>query len=174
MSWWQAIFLMSSRKASRSQRPVPASQSGIGQMVGFLAFLSVPIAVEAADILRGGGAAAAAAANFPTGGGSTTAGTTAQLHANAQDALARTTQALQAVQAMQSAARAAALAGANNLGANPNHAGQALPDVPDGLAVGGLQVLPGASTGSTQWQGADLPIQAASGGQTTVTVKQTD
>jgi filamentous hemagglutinin len=137
-------------------------------------FLSAPLVVEGADILRGGGASPSATANSAPAGGSTTAGTTAQLRANAQDALARTTQALQAVQAMQSAARAAALAGANNLGANPNHAGQTLPDVPDGLAVGGLQVLPGATAGSTLWQGAGSPTQAASGGKTTVTVKQTD
>ncbi|MFX8207362.1 hypothetical protein ABTL06_19330, partial [Acinetobacter baumannii] len=45
--------------------------------------------------------------------------------------------------------------------------------VPNGLAPGGLQVAPGAGPGSNLWKGADLPLQAAGGGQTTVTVNQT-
>ncbi|HEX7921152.1 MAG TPA: filamentous hemagglutinin family protein [Bradyrhizobium sp.] len=45
--------------------------------------------------------------------------------------------------------------------------------VPNGLAPGGLQVAPGAVPGSSLWQGATLPSQTASGGQTNVTVNQT-
>ncbi|WP_229183267.1 filamentous haemagglutinin family protein [Bradyrhizobium oropedii] len=45
--------------------------------------------------------------------------------------------------------------------------------VPNGLGAGGLQVAPGAVPGSSLWQGAALPGQTTSGGQTTVTVNQT-
>src|SRR5215472_12562311 len=54
------------------------------------------------------------------------------------NSLTRATQAIQAMQQAQSAARNLALGGLNNLGLDPNHPGQQLPDVPDGLAVGGL------------------------------------
>lgn len=83
-----------------------------------------------------------------------------------QGALTRATQAIQALQAAQSAARNAAAASQRST---------TLPQVavPNGLAVGGLQVAPGATPGSTLWQGAALPSQTASGGQTTVTVNQT-
>jgi filamentous hemagglutinin len=123
---------------------------------------------QAGDILRGGAApggttavpgTAAADANAIN-----TAAATAQARTNAQDMLARNTMALQAVTAMQDAARALA-AGANNLGANPNFAGT-LPDVPNGLAPGGLEII-GAPTGATG------PIQAVNGTHTTVTVTQT-
>lgn len=75
---------------------------------------------------------------------------------------------------MQVAARAAALAGANNLGPS-------LPDVPNGLAPGGLQVLPGVPANLAApppgenaglWTGATLPTQASAAGRTVVTVKQ--
>ncbi|MGY3583556.1 filamentous hemagglutinin family protein [Bradyrhizobium sp. USDA 4341] len=83
-----------------------------------------------------------------------------------QGALTRATQAIQALQAAQSAARNAAAASQRSA---------TLPQVavPNGLAPGGLQVAPGAVPGSSLWQGAALPSQAASGGQTTVTVNQT-
>ncbi|MGY3486981.1 filamentous hemagglutinin family protein [Bradyrhizobium sp. USDA 4011] len=83
-----------------------------------------------------------------------------------QGALTRATQAIQALQAAQSAARNAAAASQRST---------TLPQVavPNGLAPGGLQVAPGAVPGSSLWQGAALPSQAASGGQTTVTVNQT-
>ncbi|MBR1207597.1 MULTISPECIES: filamentous hemagglutinin family protein [unclassified Bradyrhizobium] len=83
-----------------------------------------------------------------------------------QSALTRATQAIQALQAAQSAARNAAAASQRSA---------TLPQVavPNGLAPGGLQVAPGAVPGSSLWQGAALPSQAASGGQTTVTVNQT-
>ncbi|MGY3529681.1 filamentous hemagglutinin family protein [Bradyrhizobium sp. USDA 4452] len=83
-----------------------------------------------------------------------------------QGALMRATQAIQALQAAQSAARSAAAASQRSA---------TLPQVavPNGLGPGGLQVAPGAAPGSGLWQGAALPSQSASGGQTTVTVNQT-
>jgi filamentous hemagglutinin family protein len=63
-----------------------------------------------------------------------------QARAAAQDMLTRNTLALDAVQAMQTAARAAA-ATQNNAGANPNFPGMTLPDVPDGLGIGGLDFI---------------------------------
>src|SRR5579862_713359 len=124
--------------------------------------------VKAGDILRGG-FTAAPAQRTAFGGGA--GADVTQARANAADALARTTQALQAVQAMQAAARKVALGGPNNLGADPNHLGKQLPNVPNGLARGGLQVAPGA--GSALWRGANLPAQSSDGGRTTVTIRQT-
>jgi hypothetical protein len=70
--------------------------------------------------------------------------------------LTRATQAIQAMQAVQNAARNAALAGANSLGADPNHRGLQLPNVPNGLSAGGLQVAPGVGTDPSLWQNAKL------------------
>ncbi|WP_076866184.1 filamentous hemagglutinin N-terminal domain-containing protein [Bradyrhizobium mercantei] len=83
-----------------------------------------------------------------------------------QGALTRATQAIQALQAAQAAARGAAASVQRS---------SSLPQVvvPNGLAAGGLQVAPGAVPGSSLWKGADLPVQSASGGQTTVTINQT-
>ena len=98
------------------------------------------------------------------------------------DSLARTAQALQAVQAMQTAARNLARSGPNNLGLDPNHPGIQLPNVPNGLTVGGLQVAPGVpanlahpTTGEdpTLWTGALLPTQSTARGLTNVNIKQT-
>ena len=72
------------------------------------------------------------------------------------------------VQTMQSDARNVAQNGPNNLGLDPNHPGQQLPNVPNGLTTGGLQVLPGAT-----WQNANLPTPSTSNGQYTVTITQT-
>jgi filamentous hemagglutinin family protein len=94
--------------------------------------------------------------------------------ANAQDALARATQAVQAVQQMQTAARNLAVeAGRSSLGANPNNPSLQLPSVPDGLGIGGLNPAAGATAGSSLWSGANLPTQTTSKGQTVVTVDQT-
>ncbi|QIF05757.1 filamentous haemagglutinin family protein [Roseimicrobium sp. ORNL1] len=124
--------------------------------------------VHGGDILRGG--AAKPNARRADAGDQATATAAAQARANAKDALSRTTQALNAAKAMQAAARAAAAArGANNLGPDPSHPGLMLPDVPNGLAVGGLQVEPGGG-----WSGANLPTQSSSGGKVRVTVKQTE
>ncbi len=134
-----------------------------------LFFLSL-YAANAGDILRGGFTARTAPAN--TSGSGNTA-TVARLRANEQDVLSRTTQALRAVQAMQGAARNIAQNGPNNLGLDPNHPGQQLPNVPNGLTTGGLQVAEGATANSALWQNANLPTQSTSNGQTTVTITQT-
>jgi len=69
------------------------------------------------------------------------------------------------VQGMQEAARQAAQ-GQNSAGLDPNHPGQALPQVPNGLTPGGLEVAPGVPKNLAApapgenpklWQGADLP-----------------
>lgn len=105
-----------------------------------------------------------------------------EARARANDSLARTTQAVQSVKAMQAAARALAIKGPNNLGANPNQPGRQLPNVPNGLGPGGLQVAPGvpvdlknpvAGENADLWRGALLPKQATKGDRTTVTVEQT-
>ncbi|MCW1911936.1 filamentous hemagglutinin family protein [Luteolibacter sp. GHJ8] len=128
-----------------------------------------------ADILRGGGGSggsAPPAANGSPAGGAPPA-TTNQARVNAQDSLARTTQALNAVRAMQAAARANALnGGSNNLGSHPV-TGQPLPNVPDGLGSGGLQLDPRVGTDPQWWQGAELPGQTTNGTQTNVTIRQT-
>jgi filamentous hemagglutinin family protein len=87
--------------------------------------------------------------------------------------LTRATQAIQAMQAVQNAARNAALSGPNNLGADPNHHGLQLPNVPNGLGAGGMQVAPGVGTDPTLWQNANLPTQSTANGETTVTIQQT-
>ena len=106
----------------------------------------------------------------PVGG--TAPDATATVRANALEALARTQQAVGAAKALQDAARAAA-ANSNNAGPNPNNPSQNLPDVPNGLVSGGLQIAPGATTGSNLWQGAELPTEAIANGLSTVTVRQT-
>jgi len=124
---------------------------------------------QAGDILRVGGGATGATGGTSTpssdAAGINAAAATAQAHANAQDMLARNTMALQAVDAMQQAARAAA-AGATNAGANPNFPGNTLPDVPNGLGVGGLDIH-GAPTG------ANMPAQSLENARNIVTIQQT-
>ena len=136
------------------------------------------LSAEAGDILRGG---SATGSKPPSLGGGLNPGAGGAAMGNARDALARTTQAMKAVQAMQNAARNAARRGPNNLGLDPNHAGIQLPNVPNGLTLGGLQVAPGvpidlskpvAGEDPKLWQGAALPKQTVANGQTTVTIKQ--
>ncbi len=138
------------------------------------------VSAHAGDILRGG---------TPLGGRTGGKGTAGPVNAaaeaariNAKDALARTTQAIASVKAMQDAARAAALKGPNNLGANPNFPGRTLANVPDGLVRGGLQVAAGvpknlrapqAGEDPKFWRGAALPTQRTAGGKVNVTVLQT-
>ncbi len=119
-------------------------------------------ALPAGDILRGG-----ASANVPNpqGNSAATNATAAQARTNAKDALSRTANALQAVKNLQAAAQAAARSGPNNAGADPNHPGMQLPNVPNGLAPGGLQFQSAV--------GALAPTQISAGGLTNVTVKQT-
>jgi filamentous hemagglutinin family protein len=91
-----------------------------------------------------------AAATSQTASAATTAASQAQqtatVTANAQAALSHSLQALQALQKAQSAARLAAIAGMNNLGADPNHPGQQLPNVSDGLGTGALMPTGGLTT----------------------------
>ncbi|RYD26741.1 MAG: filamentous hemagglutinin N-terminal domain-containing protein, partial [Verrucomicrobiaceae bacterium] len=84
------------------------------------------------------------------------------------DALSRTSRAVEAVQrAQQNALRAAA----NNAATRRN--GLRLPNVPNGLAPGGLQPVDGAGTQAALWAGAFLPTQTTSGGKTQVNIRQT-
>ena len=130
--------------------------------------------VQAGDILRGGTPAGNAAARSEAINRAT-AEAAAAARANARDSLARTNRALQSVKSFQAAARAAASSqSANNLGINPHQPGVPLPNVPDGLATGGLEVDPGVLASTAVWSGAKLPVQSKAGGRTNVTVKQTE
>jgi filamentous hemagglutinin len=122
--------------------------------LGSAVIISSLIYSRAGDILRGGGGSSSTppAVGSGSGTGITTPADTAQARANAQDALARTSNALNAVRAMQDAARAAAISGPNNL--SPG-----LPDVSNGIGTNGLQVAPGVGTDPSKWQGADLPVE---------------
>ena len=77
-----------------------------------------------------------------------------------------------AAQAMSLAQQAQAAARASAAALNPN--------APNGLGVGGLQPVANPvlasqdATGLNTWQGAGAPTQTVAGGQTTVTVAQTD
>lgn len=135
--------------------------------------MSVLMSQASADILRGGGnAGTAPPAASPAPAGGTTPAATNQARANATDTLARTTQALASVRAMQLAARNNAINGPNNLGNYPGTS-QPLPNVPDGLGSGGLQVDRDSHGVPTWWQGAQLPTQTTDGTKFEVTVKQT-
>ncbi|HEY5792012.1 MAG TPA: filamentous hemagglutinin N-terminal domain-containing protein, partial [Chthoniobacterales bacterium] len=132
-------------------------------IAGALLLLAVNFPVDAGDILRGGASMSSSRKNTST---RTNAGAAAaaEAKANAQDRLARTTQALQAVKAMQSTARGLARPQVN-LGIDPNHPGRPLPNVPNGLRPGGLDIQ-GAPVG------ADAPVQSGSGGKINVEIKQ--
>ena len=160
------------RHLFRSRSPFSAPlRYGVPVILGFSVFIT---GAHAGDLLRGGGSAGTGSA--PSSGstsGGTTSSTVETSRANARDALARTTQTLAAVQALQNAARNAAInAAAQNAGTNPA-TGQPLPNVPDGLGIGGLQTAPGVGTDPTKWTGAELPTQTIDGSHTNVTIKQT-
>ena len=133
------------------------------------ALLATGAFIRAGDILRNG---TAVPGRDPAGaaGGATASGSASAPQPRVSDTLARTAQAMAAVQAMQAAARSAAVAGPNNLGVDPNHAGRPLPNVADGLVVGGLQRATGDD--ATLWQGANLPVQTTADGKTQVTITQ--
>jgi filamentous hemagglutinin family protein len=147
--------------------------------------LAITLTANGRDILRGGsgGNSVPSAQGIATGASS--GAVASQARANAMDAMARTTRALQSVQAMQTAARAAAITGPNHLGMNPNMPAVQLPNVPNGIIAGGLvpdSGLPAAGTkpGSfvmpPSWRGVGELSQASAGspgGTTTVNVKQT-
>jgi hypothetical protein len=124
-----------------------------GTVGGFLVFGA---RAQAGPSLRAGAMA------FPKGGSSSASATsqtaTAATDANAQNVqtntLAQHAQAslnhsIQALQAAQAATRSAAINGANNLGLDPGNPGQTLPNVPDGLAVGGIDPVGGVAPSST-------------------------
>ncbi|MBR1323135.1 filamentous hemagglutinin family protein [Bradyrhizobium sp. U87765 SZCCT0109] len=83
-----------------------------------------------------------------------------------QSAMRRSIDAIQAMQGAQAAARAAAAVAQRSA---------TLPQVvvPNGLGAGGLQVAPGAISGSDLWKGANLPTQAANGDRIEVNIRQT-
>ena len=137
--------------------------------LAIVSLLTVSLPLQASDLLRGG-SSGSSGGSAPAASGGAASGVATPPAPRASDSLARTAQALAAVQAMQAAARAAALSGPNNLGLDPNHAGKALPNVPDGLVTGGLQPATG---NATLWQGANLPTQSTASGQTGVTITQT-
>jgi filamentous hemagglutinin family protein len=155
--------------------------------IAALISLVLPDAAVGRDILRSG--APMSAPKPRTGSGGKTAASAGQISGNSRDALARTTRALQGAKAAQEAARKAAIRGPANLGFNPNDilrgaAGNParLPNVPNGLAPGGLQVdprvpadlaNPEAGEDGSLWTGAQLPTQKQAGGRTIVTIKQT-
>ena len=118
---------------------------------------------HAGDILRGGGTTSAPVRS--AGGNEAGAVQAATARANAQDALARTSQALAAVQQLQIQARTAAAA--------QNHAGNGLPMGPNGLGIGGLRPAQGVASNPSLWTGANLPVQVTKAGREEVTVKQT-
>jgi filamentous hemagglutinin family protein len=130
-----------------------SSRWAIGYLSGAALLLALASS-SATDILRPGTGSTEVRAGGPIGTSPTSA--SVQVRADAQNRLARVTQAMQAVQAMQNAARGAALS-------QPSI-------VPNGLTAGGLQVATGARAG---WQGAQAPRQAVANGQTTVTITQT-
>ena len=160
--------------ASHGRRDARATRGTLFRLsaaLGLCVTLTATLTANGRDILRPGSGAVPSAQGIATGASSGAVAT--QARANALDAMARTTRAIQSVQSMQAAARSAAIAGPNNLGVNPNNTAQQLRDVTNGLGPDGLDIAAGATAGSNLWQGANLPVQSASGGQTTVNIKQT-
>jgi filamentous hemagglutinin len=137
--------------------------------LGVCVTLAATVTANGRDILRPGSSSVPSAQGIATGASNGAVAT--QARTNALDAMARTTRAIQSVQAMQTAARAAAIAGPNNLGVNPNNTMQQLRDVTNGLGPDGL--TPAGTAGTDLWQGAKDPVQTTSGGQTTVNIQQT-
>ena len=122
-------------------------------------------------LLRGNGGSATtggSSASVPVDASAVTAAQAAALAQRAQATLLRSNTVQQSLQAMQAAARAAAQAAVSN--------------VPNGLGTGGLHVAPGVpanlsnvlpTENAALWQGAQLPTQTTTSGQTNVTIKQT-
>ena len=139
-------------------------------------FSGMTCSAVAGDLLRGGYTGKSGGSSVP---GSFTSPTELKVRQNAQDVLSRTTQAIDSVLALQSAARKlAASSSVNNLGVNPNNTSQTLPNVPNGLGVGGLNPLQGVTPLSgggysvSGWTGVSSLNQAVTSSQTTVTVNQ--
>lgn len=127
----------------------------------------------AANLLRRSGPTASTAGQPPVTGLGNAPANVVSNRGNAQGLLMRSQAALNAARALQEQARLAALSGPDNLGVNPNNPAETLPDVPNGLGVGGLEVDPAVSGNRGLWTGANLPTQATNGTRTNVTVVQT-
>ncbi len=140
-----------------------------------IGILSQRDAASGADILRSSAvnrpSAAPSSGNVAPVVPTATPQVTTQARANAQDALARVTNALNAARAAQASARQVAQSSTQPLNRGGN---VALPAVPNGLQPGGLEVAEGATPGTPAWQGAQLPSTQTSANGTTVTVKQTE
>jgi len=139
-------------------------------------FCGMTCTAVAGDLLRGGYTGPTGGASAP---GSFTPPNEIKVRQNAQDVLARTSKAIESVQAMQDAARTLAASSAvNNLGINPNNHSQTLPNVPNGLGVGGLNPLQGVTQLSgggysvSGWTGVSSLNQTVTSSQTTVTATQ--
>jgi filamentous hemagglutinin family protein len=92
----------------------------------------------------------------------------------AQASLAAAARALQSAQQAQNIARSTfVLNMPTNLGADPRNPGKLLPNVPDGLAPGGLVPDPGIASDPTRWQNALAPKEELNDGRTTVSIRQT-
>jgi len=128
--------------------------------------------LSVADARNLGGATASPVANVAT---TTNAAGQAAAAASAQ-AMSRVNASLRAMRDVQAAARAAALIGAKNLGLDKNHPGNLLPNVPNGLAPGGLNPISNPAAvidGQPAWIGAGLPTQSTgSNGRVQVEIVQ--
>src|SRR4051794_31558123 len=159
--------------APQSLLPGAAPQTALAGPMSLVVTLLLGLSISAsgADILRpgrAGGSKSSGKGNTPAAG-ATDASIALQASGRAQDALARTTQAIDSVRALQASARAAAIrkpGGAAGFGLN-------LSPVRDGLGPGGLQVDPQVKYDPSLWKGALAPTQTVGGGKTNVTIKQT-
>jgi filamentous hemagglutinin len=157
------------------KRRYPIGRPAVSLAIFFLS-LALNLTGQAGDILRGGAGSGQSRGTASETGNPTAAAV--QAGVNGLDTLARTTQALNAVQAMQAAAHTAAARGANNLGLDPNHPGQQLPNVPNGLTTGGLVpdsglASQGVANAARTWTNARTPTQSTGSGKTDVTIVQT-
>jgi filamentous hemagglutinin len=148
---------------------------GMPVFVGFTIIVS-GLDAQGGDILRGGSASGGKGGRAAAGGAPVPTAADAA-RANARDTLARTTRTtrtMASIRAMQKAARKVARNnGANNLGNHPQVSGVKLPDVPNGLGIGGLRVSAEVALDPSKWSGAKLPKQKISKGKAKVTIKQT-
>ncbi|MES2475937.1 MAG: filamentous hemagglutinin family protein [Verrucomicrobiota bacterium] len=146
---------------------------GMPVFVGFTIIIS-GLDAQGGDILRGGSASGGKPGAAAAGGAPVPAAANAA-RANARDTLARTTRTMESIRAMQKAARKAARQnGSDNLGQNPRVPAVKLPNVPNGIGIGGLQVSAAVALDPSKWTGAKLPSQKISKGKTEVTIKQTE
>src|SRR6202048_910238 len=183
-------LIMPARKArrSRNHRNIRASKSDLRTshrqlLLSRQALLAGP-SVLALVLSAPQGASARPLGNYGAAFSATT-NTSASAITSAQQAAAATqqsirslTRAIQAMQAVQATARNLAASGPTNLGADPNHPGLRLPNVPNGLSAGGLMpdsglAGAGGANAVTSWVNASTPTQATANGRTNVTIQQT-